>query len=158
MLSGRIFRLIIIPFSVLGILLAIFFRELFLNSTASNLQAIPLETVIEPPASTKPSSNVFFPADDYAQDLGKPEDYVGPPASHLFREDGIVEVNPDGLHPIFELISRAEARWQGKLDRASKTLGEAVREYRRRYRREPPKGFDAWCVSSQTLSLGYVAC
>ena len=66
--------------------------------------------------------------------------------AHLFREDGIVEVNPDAEHPVFELMDRAEARWQAKLDSASRTLEEAVTEYIRRYKRDPPKGFDAWRV------------
>jgi len=63
---------------------------------------------------------------------------------HRFRPDGLVEVNEDGAHPIYELISRAEREWEDKLKRASKTLKEAVDEYRRRYRRRPPKGFDLW--------------
>jgi hypothetical protein len=65
-------------------------------------------------------------------------------SSHIFRVDGILEVNPDARHPIIELFDRAEVRWQAKLDRASRTLEEAINEYIRRYRREPPKGFDAW--------------
>lgn len=38
----------------------------------------------------------------------------------------------------------AEAAWNDKLSRASKTLEEAVTEYRRRYGRAPPLGFDKW--------------
>lgn len=53
-------------------------------------------------------------------------------------------VNPDAPHPIFDIINRAEARWHAKLGSASRTLEEAVSEYIRRYRRAPPKGFDAW--------------
>ncbi|KAJ7632273.1 glycosyl transferase family 90-domain-containing protein [Roridomyces roridus] len=68
----------------------------------------------------------------------------GPQAKHTFRDDGLIELNPLGNHPIFELISRAQDAWQDKLDRASTTLPEAVREYRRRYGRNPPKGFDVW--------------
>ncbi|KAF8517363.1 hypothetical protein BU17DRAFT_91802 [Hysterangium stoloniferum] len=63
---------------------------------------------------------------------------------HNYRPDGIVEVNPDGRHPIYELIETAEAQWKRKLARQSKTLNEAVEEYKRRYGRPPPKGFDAW--------------
>ena len=57
-------------------------------------------------------------------------------------------MNPDGAHPILELIKNAEDKWQKKLERASKTLEEAVVEYKRRYKRAPPKGFDDWYVSS----------
>lgn len=63
---------------------------------------------------------------------------------HRFLADGLVEVNEDGAHPIYELISRAEKEWEKKLKRASKTLTQAVNEYRRRYKRHPPKGFDLW--------------
>jgi len=57
-----------------------------------------------------------------------------------------MEVNPDGRHPIYDLIERAEAEWDKKLKRQSKGLSEAVAEYKRRYRRAPPKGFDDWCA------------
>ncbi|KAG6889563.1 hypothetical protein C0995_016690, partial [Termitomyces sp. Mi166 len=61
---------------------------------------------------------------------------------HKYRSDGLVEVNPNGAHPIFELIRDAEAAWDAKLKRSSKTLAEAVAEYKRRYKRLPPRGFD----------------
>ncbi|KAE9390087.1 hypothetical protein BT96DRAFT_946375 [Gymnopus androsaceus JB14] len=63
---------------------------------------------------------------------------------HTFRPDGLVEVNPQGIHPIFELIDRAEKAWKEKQRKASASLDEAVAEYTRRYRRSPPKGFDKW--------------
>ena len=69
-----------------------------------------------------------------------------PPAlgKHKFRSDGLLQVNMEGAHPIFELISLAEKEWEAKLRGASKTFREAVQEYRRRYKRAPPKGFDLW--------------
>ena len=69
-----------------------------------------------------------------------------PPAlgKHKFRSDGLLQVNIEGAHPIFELISRAENEWEAKLRGASKTFQEAVQEYKRRYKRSPPKGFDLW--------------
>ena len=69
-----------------------------------------------------------------------------PPAvgKHKFRSDGLLQVNMEGAHPIFELISRAEKEWEAKLRGASKTFQEAVKEYKRRYKRAPPKGFDLW--------------
>ncbi|EKM77598.1 hypothetical protein AGABI1DRAFT_77101 [Agaricus bisporus var. burnettii JB137-S8] len=63
---------------------------------------------------------------------------------HFYRGDGLLEVNYGGAHPIFELVRRAERDWEDKLKRASKTLVDAVKEYRRRYNRDPPKGFDIW--------------
>jgi hypothetical protein len=63
---------------------------------------------------------------------------------HKFRTDGLLQVNLEGAHPIFELISRAEKEWEAKLRGASKTFQDVVQEYKRRYKRAPPKGFDLW--------------
>ncbi|GAA5914455.1 hypothetical protein JCM6882_003023 [Rhodosporidiobolus microsporus] len=52
---------------------------------------------------------------------------------------------PPQPHPIHFLIREAQSRWEEKLARQSRTLDEAVAEYRRRYGgREPPRGFDDW--------------
>jgi hypothetical protein len=68
--------------------------------------------------------------------------------THTWCKDGLLVVNPDGEHPIYELIRNAEAKWADKHRRASKTLEQAVKEYERRYNRQPPIGFDAWCAPS----------
>ncbi|KAM0753101.1 hypothetical protein T439DRAFT_378824 [Meredithblackwellia eburnea MCA 4105] len=47
-------------------------------------------------------------------------------------------------HPIHDLIANATGLWEKKLARQSKTLEQAVKEYRKRYNRLPPKGFDHW--------------
>lgn len=65
---------------------------------------------------------------------------------HTYRTDGLLEVNPNGAHPIYELVRDAQGRWDKKLERASRTLKQAVKEYKRRYKRAPPRGFDDWCV------------
>ncbi|KAF7973136.1 hypothetical protein HWV62_16184 [Athelia sp. TMB] len=67
-----------------------------------------------------------------------------PTRQHLFRSNGLMEVNPDGRHPLFELIERGEAKWAAKIKRQSRTLQEAVKEYKRRHKRAPPAGFDKW--------------
>jgi len=67
-----------------------------------------------------------------------------PNAVHTYLENGHLEVNPNGTHPILELIANAQEKWKQKMERASKTLEEAVQEYKRRYKRPPPKGFDDW--------------
>jgi hypothetical protein len=69
---------------------------------------------------------------------------VLPRPPHTFRPDGLLQVNPNGRHPILDLIDHAEEGWNGKLARASRTLPDAVREYHRRYARAPPPGFDKW--------------
>lgn len=63
---------------------------------------------------------------------------------HYYRPDGHIDVNFEAAHPIFELISRADKAWGVKHEKASKTLDQAVSEYRKRYNRPPPLGFDKW--------------
>ncbi|GAA5854421.1 hypothetical protein JCM8547_001815 [Rhodosporidiobolus lusitaniae] len=55
-----------------------------------------------------------------------------PPQAHTMR------------HPIYDLMQNATKQWEAKLERQSKTLEQAVREYKRRQGRRPPKGFDDW--------------
>ena len=47
-------------------------------------------------------------------------------------------------HPIPYLMDDAERRFRALLSRQSRSLRAAVAEYKRRYGRNPPKGFDAW--------------
>ncbi|WWC88564.1 uncharacterized protein L201_003476 [Kwoniella dendrophila CBS 6074] len=47
-------------------------------------------------------------------------------------------------HPIYELMEKAELRWTNLLNSQSRTLSQAVNEYKRRYRISPPIGFDEW--------------
>ncbi|CCM01992.1 uncharacterized protein FIBRA_04066 [Fibroporia radiculosa] len=47
-------------------------------------------------------------------------------------------------HPIPKLMLDAEIKFRNVLSRQSKTLPEAVAEYKRRYGRNPPRGFDDW--------------
>jgi hypothetical protein len=65
---------------------------------------------------------------------------------HEYGKNGLLVINPNGQHPIFELIERAEEEWNKKLRKSSKTIDEAVAEYERRYQRLPPKGFEDWYV------------
>ena len=63
---------------------------------------------------------------------------------HTYLSNGLVTINPEGGHPIYDLINRAQTEWEAKNRKASKTLDQAVYEYKRRYGRAPPKGFDRW--------------
>lgn len=47
-------------------------------------------------------------------------------------------------HPIPRLMADAERQFRALLSRQSHSLRGAVTEYKRRYGRNPPKGFDAW--------------
>lgn len=47
-------------------------------------------------------------------------------------------------HPIPKLMADARNEFDQKLKKQSKSLPEAVAEYKKRYGRNPPKGFDEW--------------
>lgn len=102
-------------------------------------------TVYAPDATGAPDPLPRILDDDILDD--ERDGKSSPLPKHTYRKDGLLEVNPRGPHPIFELISRAEANWEAKMNKASKTLEQACREYERRYRRLPPLGFDKWSVS-----------
>jgi hypothetical protein len=47
-------------------------------------------------------------------------------------------------HPIPKLMAEAEAKFRDRLSKQSKTLAQAVKEYKKRFNRDPPRGFDHW--------------
>jgi len=47
-------------------------------------------------------------------------------------------------HPIYELHKAATAQFEATQQRQSRSLSDAVAEYRRRYGRAPPPGFNQW--------------
>jgi hypothetical protein len=58
---------------------------------------------------------------------------------------GLLKVDMNSkVHPIYQLIRDARETWDDKLRKQSRTLQDAVKEYRRRCGRQPPKGFDRW--------------
>lgn len=67
-------------------------------------------------------------------------------AHHMYSPTGHLVLSSDSTapHPIPQLLALGETRWEELLSRQSRTLGEAVTEYKRRYARLPPKGFDKW--------------
>lgn len=68
------------------------------------------------------------------------------PASHTFHPNGLLLTNMGARHPITVLIEKAEADWKALQARQSKTLRAAAAEYRNRYHKNPPKGFEKWFV------------
>jgi hypothetical protein len=61
-------------------------------------------------------------------------------------------------HPIPALMKKAKQDWEALKARQSKTFAEAVREYKRRHGRNPPKGFDRWCVLPFSLASRLPRC
>ena len=59
----------------------------------------------------------------------------------------------DEVHPIERLSLRAEKEFEKMVDRQSKTLEEAVAEYKRRYKRAPPPHFDTWFKMAQASDM-----
>ena len=99
-----------------------------------------------PIAQPRPTARPRVDPDD-APILGKKQKKQRTPkqaAAHIYRTDGLLDVNPQGKHPILELMETSEIQWKRKLEHQSKTLKQAVNEYKRRYKRSPPKGFDVW--------------
>lgn len=71
-----------------------------------------------------------------------PDDSLIPRPSNVFRR---TRARPEiHEHPIPKLMSEAETRYRNLLGKQSKTLPQAVAEYKRRYGRNPPRGFDDW--------------
>lgn len=56
-------------------------------------------------------------------------------------------------HPIHALIRNASLQWDQLVSRQSKTLEDAVKQYRLRYGKHPPKGFDRWWVITRPLRV-----
>jgi len=79
------------------------------------------------------------PRSNHSQARASHAHHVFSPTGHLVMSD-----DPGAPHPIPQLIALGEKRWEELLARQSRTLGEAVAEYRRRYKRSPPRGFDKW--------------
>jgi len=47
-------------------------------------------------------------------------------------------------HPVKYIMQKAEMDWRAKLGKQSRSFNDAVTEYKRRYKRDPPPGFAAW--------------
>ncbi|KAF1832202.1 hypothetical protein BDW02DRAFT_530341 [Decorospora gaudefroyi] len=73
--------------------------------------------------------------------------HYDPPKDHALPADSPLAPLPVDLakgHPAAQLIDAAEKEFQSTIARQSKSLAEAVREYRRRYGIAPPPHFDKW--------------
>jgi hypothetical protein len=86
-------------------------------------------------SSTRPPS--------YIPPRPKPQIPAAPPSTGEEEKAGPPQIGP-GSHPIWQLIKDAEQDFESTLERQSKSLDEAVIEYRRRYGIPPPPNFDKW--------------
>ncbi|KAL4793577.1 hypothetical protein BDV19DRAFT_366244 [Aspergillus venezuelensis] len=60
---------------------------------------------------------------------------------------------PENVHPIAALVDDAEQQFKQQLERQSRTLTDAVNEYRRRYNMHPPPHFDKWFKFAQSKGV-----
>ena len=67
--------------------------------------------------------------------------------------DGRIPLEEGKPHPIPAMMAKAKEQWRQLKARQSKTFAEAVREYKRRNGRRPPKGFDRWSVPFDVIKL-----
>lgn len=67
---------------------------------------------------------------------------VSPKWLPFSRQGGDISVLDE--HPIPRLMADAEQKFKALLAKQSKTLAQAVAEYKKRYGRDPPRGFDDW--------------
>ncbi len=81
---------------------------------------------------------------------------LGTKRSTLSRHNGLLSLTNNRQHPIELLVERAKAKHANMLKRQSKTLDEAVTEYKRRYSREPPPGFDQWYKAAVDANVAII--
>jgi hypothetical protein len=74
------------------------------------------------------------------------------PASSVFKPQTLAQ----GSHPIWHLVKKAENDLQVLQSQQSKTLTQAVAEYRRRYKIPPPPNFDKWFAFAQARDVQLV--
>lgn len=90
---------------------------------------------------------LFLQAGLFAGHLSAPENYVPPPDPTTLQPTNSAPTRLTGNvaeHPIPHLMHDAERRFRALLSRQSHSLRAAVAEYKRRYGRNPPRGFDKW--------------
>ncbi|KAK1751586.1 hypothetical protein QBC47DRAFT_425223 [Echria macrotheca] len=79
---------------------------------------------------------------------------IEPPASIPISSSGKTKPAPKASHPIWHLTTQAEREFEQTKARQSKTLRDAVAEYRRRYGGlAPPPNFDKWWAYAQSKGV-----
>lgn len=97
-----------------------------------------LESPYADPYTVHPTNGHVYLSPDFALHAWRSSPAGAPP-------DASSRPGPPPAHPILTLMQNASSLWHAKLSRQSRTLSEAVAEYKRRHRgRNPPKGFDKW--------------
>ncbi|KAL1670188.1 glycosyltransferase family 90 protein [Schizophyllum commune] len=77
------------------------------------------------------------------------DSYVGFPLDEVLADAHA----PLKTHPISKYTELAYRRFEAKVKRQSKTLKQAVDEYKRRYNMNPPRGFEKWWEYAQDANF-----
>ncbi|KAE8146427.1 putative capsule-associated protein CAP1 [Aspergillus avenaceus] len=75
------------------------------------------------------------------------------PIAHPEQPKGREGLHPKDVHPVAGLIHDAEQDFDQTRTRQSKTLADAMKEYRRRYGMPPPPHFDKWFQFAQARGV-----
>ena len=135
----------LIPTFLFGVVVAVsgvFSGTKFIDSETAKA-VVPAKVASWLSWSSANSSSSDITADTLAH-LPRPV-YTHHESGHIFMDQARTSLGTIE-HPIHALIANASVTWQNLLSKQSKTLQEAVAEYKRRYNRNPPKGFDKWWV------------
>lgn len=85
-----------------------------------------------------------FSARPYSEGISEAVPPPKKPEKHQEHGSEPMSVASTASHPIHQLITDARAEFDTLKERQSKSLGAAVKEYRRRYGIPPPPHFDKW--------------
>ncbi|KAL2021024.1 hypothetical protein VTK56DRAFT_7679 [Thermocarpiscus australiensis] len=132
----------------LGVLAALVFLAFCMYSLSKAVPAgVRLPT--QQPGSSSSSSNPPAPQGPGSEPGGSSEDSNKAAKSKP-------KPAPGGSHPIWHLITDAEREFEAVKARQSRTLRDAVAEYRRRYGLPPPPHFDKWWAFAKSKNVQLV--
>ncbi|KAK8117514.1 uncharacterized protein PG998_005795 [Apiospora kogelbergensis] len=102
-----------------------------------------------------PTTNVTgkFPVPASHHGSTKSSQQQEPPAPPPEEYDPTPQTPPAGVHPMRHLIDKAEHEFEIQKKAQSKTLEDAVAEYRRRYSIPPPPNFDKWFAFAKARNV-----
>ncbi|RAH83527.1 lipopolysaccharide-modifying enzyme [Aspergillus japonicus CBS 114.51] len=104
-------------------------------------------------SNSSPDTSSFSPLPDPRPSANSQRPEV-PPNEQLLQQSTYHKAStPAGKHPIAALSEAADQEWDQVRSRQSKTLSQAVQEYRRRYGMHPPPHFDKWFRFAQSKGV-----
>ncbi|CCO27752.1 hypothetical protein BN14_01739 [Rhizoctonia solani AG-1 IB] len=127
-------------------------RFVFVAAAISTLSFLYISSLSPVPTAWHITLHLLPPLSN-SLESSSPHAIVPSLPAHEAIEGGRLKATIGGRHPIHSLIADAEATWSKLVKRQSATLSAAVKEYRRRYRRPPPPGFDKWYEFARSVDF-----